>query len=255
MHERAAGHRDEPRGGVDPLHDPADVLGGLRHAVELQQRSRRAVDAVHVRPLPGHHALWHAGRAARVEHRDVLARARLSGLGGVGIEQLGVADRALEVRVVVSHLDEQAKLRQPVTHSPDAVCERAVEHEHLGVAVLEQVRELVIEVAVVDVHRNRAMLVGAVLRDEVLGAVVQVDGDLAIGTDACVADRGCESRSLVVPLPEGQPTIPLDERVDVWQLVGDDLPCGCDVDLHGASLLSLRESISRRPARARSTST
>ena len=57
-----------------------------------------------------------------------------------------------------------------------------MEHERLAVGVLEQVEQLVVKVAVVDVDRDVAPLEGGELRLGVLDAVVEVEPDLRVVT-------------------------------------------------------------------------
>ena len=58
-------------------------------------------------------------------------------------------------------------------------------HEHPDhVGVVEQVAQLVLDVAVVDVDRDGPELEGGEHRLEVLGAVGQVDADVVAGPDA-----------------------------------------------------------------------
>jgi len=87
----------------------------------------------------------------------------------------------------VVDLDEQSHVGQPVAHPGHAVTQRRMEHEHLCVAVVHEVHELVVEVPVVDVDRHGAMLERAVLRDEVLGTVEHVEGNLADFVDSAAS--------------------------------------------------------------------
>ena len=62
--------------------------------------------------------------------------------------------------------------------------ELAVEHDRLGVGVVEQVLQLVFDVPVVHVDRHRAQLVRREHRLDVLDAVHEVDGHVIAGADA-----------------------------------------------------------------------
>ena len=94
------------------------------------------------------------------------------------------------------------QLRQPVDDSRDAVAERGVEHERLGVGVVEQVPQLLVEVAVVDVDRHAADLERGVLGLEVLVAVVEVEADLRVRAEAGGDQRrGQAGRPIVVLAP------------------------------------------------------
>ena len=58
-----------------------------------------------------------------------------------------------------------------------------MEHERLGVGVVEEVPELLVEVPIVHVHRHAAHLERGVLRFEVLVAVVEEQPDLGVVTE------------------------------------------------------------------------
>ena len=76
----------------------------------------------------------------------------------MGGDELLVVDGATAEQIAgagVVDLDQQLQLRQPVDDTADPVGERGVEDERLGVGVVEQVPELLVEVAVVDVDRAR----------------------------------------------------------------------------------------------------
>ena len=92
------------------------------------------------------------------------------------------------------------QLREPVGDTGDAVAERRVEHERFGVGVVEQVPQLVVEVAVVDVDRDAAHLERAELRLEVLVAVVEVQPDLAVGSESGRDERRRHAGGAVVVL-------------------------------------------------------
>ena len=84
----------------------------------------------------------------------------------------------------------------------DSIAERRVEHQGLGVGVVEQVPQLVVEVAVVDVDRHAAHLERSVLRLEVLVAVVQVQPDLGVVARArppCTPRRGARHARRTAP--------------------------------------------------------
>jgi len=79
----------------------------------------------------------------------------------------------------VIHLYEQTDLGELVTHTSHALGQRSVEHEDLGVAVVQEVGEFIVQIPVVDVDRNGPVLERTVLGDQVLGTVMQVEGNLA----------------------------------------------------------------------------
>ena len=100
------------------------------------------------------------------------------------------ADRPVapsRVRVVVSgtsHGDERSEERQRRTDRAQLRRELLVKHDRAGVAVGEQVPQLVLDVAVVDVDRDRAQLERGQHRLEVLDRVVEVDRDVVARPDA-----------------------------------------------------------------------
>ena len=135
----------------------------LRPALRAASRRRagtvaRREHAAQVLVAP-HHALRHAGGAAGVEEVEVVARA---------FDARHRLVRGEEVLVARPRSPGAARRRRPAIHSlhvrravadlGDAVAEAAVEEQRLGVGVVEQVDELVLEVAVVHVDRDAAHL-------------------------------------------------------------------------------------------------
>ena len=107
-----------------------------------------------------------------------------------------------------------------VAHRGDPRRELRVVHEHDEIGVVEQVAQLGFDVAVVDVHRDRAQLVGREDRLDERVAVEPVDADVVARADAL---RRKVMREPVRPL--------LELRVRP-RLVGDDQrdPIGDGVD-------------------------
>ena len=85
-----------------------------------------------------------------------------------------------ESSAVVVDLDGVAQARHAVARGVDTVAQRAVVHEHLGVGVVDELHELVAEVAEVDVGRHRPQLRQREQQLHVLGAVVQEQRDLGV---------------------------------------------------------------------------
>ena len=73
-------------------------------------------------------------------------------------EELLVRDREVLARRAVVDLDPELHVRRLVADLGDLVAELAVEQQRLGVGVVEQVDELVLEVAVVHVDGDAAHL-------------------------------------------------------------------------------------------------
>ena len=119
-----------------------------------------------------------------------------------------------------------------------------MEDEDLCVAVVDEVRELVVEIPVVDVDRRRTVLAGAVLGDQVLRAVVEVEGDLCRRLDPGRLEGGGEACRGVVELEVADPAVALDQCVLLAQRIRHDLPRGREVDFHGTPCLEGSDSIS-----------
>ena len=115
----------------------------------------------------------------------------------------------------------------------DALGERRVEHECLGIGVVEEVPQLVVEVPVVDVDRHAANLECPVLRLEVLVPVVHVQPDLGVMTKTGRGVRGGESCGAVVVLGPCPDRGSVHHSGRLWNGVGDGLPDGGVVQLHG----------------------
>jgi len=80
-------------------------------------------------------------------------------------------------------LEHQTDVGQVVQHGIESV-DQLRRHDHGdGIGVVEEVVELGFRVAVVDVDRNSPDLEARERRLEVLGAVVEEEGDLVVGAD------------------------------------------------------------------------
>ena len=178
VHERAGRHqrhaaRARLEGGAHPIQTAVDVV--VAHTA-VDEPGEEVV-------LAPHDALGHPGRAAGVEHVEVVAAASPrrahpadGGLGGVlvGGGPVGAGPAAV--------VDPEPALhaRHTVEDALDALGERAVEHDRHRVGVVPEIRELVVAVAVVRVDRHEPDLHGAERGLDVLGAVVEVDRDLVL---------------------------------------------------------------------------
>ena len=122
------------------------------------------------------HSLGHAGRAARVDDVEVVRAALdLDAFGRRVVENL---------LVVVIDDDGGLERRDAVAHGIDPRRELGVVHEGLEIRVVEQIAQLVLDVAVVHVDGDGAQLVGRQHRFDVLRAVVHVAADVVAGADA-----------------------------------------------------------------------
>ena len=110
-----------------------------------------------------HHTLRHARGAAGVEDVEIVGRARAEtvAIGRRRRERLLVVDRAepvgLRVRGVVE-LDEMAELGDTGKHRSDVRAELRFEDQRDEIGIVEQVPQLVDDVAVVHVDGNRRAL-------------------------------------------------------------------------------------------------
>ena len=106
----------------------------------------------------------------------------------------------------------------------DALGEGAVVDEHLGVGVVEQVAQLVREVAVVHVHRHGAQLHRREGGLEELVAVVEVHRHLRAAADAVRRERRGQPRGALVEITIRNALLPVDERHLLREAVGDGFP-------------------------------
>ena len=91
---------------------------------------------------------------------------------------------ATSASAAVVHVDQVVEQRERVAHGPDAGRELAVVDDGLEVGVVEEVAQLVLDVAEVHVHRDGPDLVGGEHRLDPLDAVRAVDADVVAGLDA-----------------------------------------------------------------------
>ena len=221
-------------------HVRGDPLGQLRD----RRRRRRAEHGVaagteHVDEvvLAPHHALRHAGRPARVQQEEVVAAAgpgRRHPVGAAGDEGLVRRGPVGPVAGLVGDDVPTANLRQALADPVEQLGERGVEHDRLGVGVVEQVEDLLRPVAEVGVHRDGRDLEGGVHRLQVLRPVVQVLGDLGLLAEPGGEEVGGERVGPPVELPPRDDAVALhlagpvghpggDRLVDVGQVpVGRD---------------------------------
>jgi hypothetical protein len=197
------------------------ALGGQsRHLVlVLDALAGPEVDAAAERPphvlVPPHDSLRVAGRAARIEDVDVVVAAALEvALRGPGRQRRLVGDGALRQRRAAAVVDSQhvAQEGQPVPDGGDLGSELGLVDEHDGVAVVEQVHELVGHVPVVHVDGHRPQLVGGEHHFDVLEAVVRVDGDVVVPPHALGREVVGQAVGPCLELGEGHPAIAEDER-------------------------------------------
>ncbi len=173
-----------------------------------------------------HDALGHPGRATGVEQPQVVAAA-IDRRHRLGARQ-DVVERCRPLRtrmeLVGSHAHERAEPREAGADLRQAVGELDVEDHRVGVRVLQQVRQLGTQVPVVDVDRRGPHLERCEGRDEVLGPVVHVQGDLAVRAHTGPVQVRCESSGLLFELAPGGDHAAVDERRGVGNRRRDRLP-------------------------------
>ena len=175
-----------------------------------------------------HDALGHAGRAPRVEDVEVVGGPLLeAALGRRAGERLLVVDGRERVEVgggSVLHGDERAQQRQPAAHGFELRPELAVEHDRLGVGVVEQVPQLLLDVAVVHVDGDGSELESRQHPLEVLGAVIEIESDVIAGADALLGEMVGEAIRPLVGLGVGQAPVAADERLALGNRVDHPFP-------------------------------
>ena len=171
---------------ADVLHD---VVGVLDAGAAVVPAAHRREEDVLGAP---HHALRHAGRAARVEDVEVVGRAgeQAVAVGRRRRERVLVVDRVEpggHGAGAVVELHEVPQLRHAGQDRRDVRTELGLEDQRDEVGVVEEVAQLLDDVAVVHVDRHRAGLEAAEHRLDPLGPVERVDADVLAGQHADVA--------------------------------------------------------------------
>ena len=234
---------------------------GLEAAVDVVVAHAAVDQAGEEVVLAPHDALGHAGRAAGVEHVEVVAAAAPRRAhpadGGLGRVLVGRGPVGARARAVV---DPEPALHagHAIEDALDPLGERAVEDDGHGVGVVPQVAQLVVAVAVVGVDGDQADLDGGEGGLQVLGRVVEVDRHLVLlrrrrgraGTARCRRRRG-RTRS------HAHVAAALGDGDGVGLHVRHRLPDVCVVPVGHASLRSLDPPTSPhhpdRPTRPHST--
>ena len=167
---------------TDGLGEFNQLRQGFGHWSQQPGRPQRYLAQVLVRP---HHALGHAGGAAGVDEKLILAgagdiqRAAVA-FDGQGVDALGERRQAGLVAGLEPGVDHR-QTRTDLFHH--ATKFGRVDHR-LRVAVVENVADLVGGVAIVDVDVGQARLPPRRQGQQIFGAVAHVDGDLVAGPRA-----------------------------------------------------------------------
>ena len=227
--DRVADHRRVRRGRLGQV-----VLVGDRFTRrEVGAAEQHSVDVL----VAPHHALGEAGGAAGVEQVDVVLAARAEVALGRALLERGVElDAAVALVVVVAAvLDDQDGLdvRRLGQHVGDAVGVPALVHQRDHVGVLEQVLQLALDVAEVDVDQDGARLDDAEHRDDDLDAVAAVQADLVVLLDALVDEVVGEAVGLLLQLGVGQLFVARDQGNTVRHGVDGVLGKIGDIQGHG----------------------
>ena len=233
VHERRCRHGDRSLTSIPEL----DRRGGWpRRPVDVDAADQRPSvqgalgDAGHLI----HHAFRQPGRAAGVGEVHAARPRRAGDRRMAGDEVLVV--RAARVGIGVVHLDDPAQERQLRGDLPDSVGEGGVDDHDLGIGVVEQLAQLVVAVAVVDVDVDGVELDRGEEGLEVLAAVVQVEGDLGSVSDTGCLQRRGEAGGAIVELVPGAHTWPVDQGDLVPKGVRDRFPDRREVQFHIDSL-------------------
>ena len=224
---------------------PAGGVGGVFQRRDAQGRIGVVVAGGEQVLLAPHHPLGHAGGAAGVDEQLVVRRA--SPRRAIGVRRIGGGD-VLHIprpgRRRLADADPQFDGRQSLAQGLQLARELGVEHHDLGVGVVEQIGQLVVTVAIVDVERDHAGLVGGEGGGQVLGAVVQIAGDLGLAAGAGLDHGGSQGVGFAVKLSPRQNAITLDHGRPIGLFSRDELPdVGIAPDRHqcflgGAGLMA-----------------
>ena len=127
-----------------------------------------------------------------------------------------------------------AQQRQPVLHGRDAGRELGLVHHRHGVGVVEEVDELLLDVPVVDVDRDRPQLVGGEHRLDELDAVVRVDRDVVALADALGGQVVGQAVRPLLQLGVGLLALAADQRRPIGHRVDRVLDEVGEVEGHAA---------------------
>jgi hypothetical protein len=250
VHERAEAER--ARDGRALL-DAGGHVVEVSHRLDAEGRVAASADGRQVDVLvPPHHALGHAGRATGPQAVEVVGRA----LADVG-RRVGLAgQRLLVAGVGHQHL---AAAVEPGRGPAGPVLQVRLGDDDDQVGVVEQVGELLVDVAEVHVHRDGPQLVGRQRGLDVLVAVVEVTPDVVADADAEGGQRVGEPVGPGIELGEGEPELlalrrPHDQRGVVRHGAHHRLEDVGHVQTHRPPRVvvasSLRRPTDRRPGRA-----
>ncbi len=229
VHERA---RREAAGAAGECL-VADLFGRLDGPARKVATSEGAEEDVLVAP---HHPLRHSGGAAGVQHVMIVRRSdgEVAAAARDG-DRVLVVDRVEPGDVQAGAVfdgDEVRELGDEVLDRGELGRELAMEDHGLGVRIVEQIPELFLDVAVVDVHGHGADLERGEHALQVLDPVVQVERDVVARADAEIPEVVRQPVDPIVGLGVGEADVSLDQRFAVGNGVDDAFPEIGEVELH-----------------------
>ena len=218
VHREALGERV-----LGELLGPRDGVAPRRAALETREE--------HVL-LPPHDALGHPGRAARIDDVEVVAAA----LGEVARGRSG-RDRRLEVEAffgVPALPNDEPGLQGRQVHGGRLRHGQELRfgHKRDEIGVVEEIPQLMGDVAVVHVDGHRPQLERGQQGDHELHAIVEVQAHMRSRPDALGAQESGEPICPLVELPKGQPLSRSDQRVPLADHVNEALEKIREVELH-----------------------
>ncbi len=224
VHEGRRGEMHAVGAGIDDLARERARGGGVLGSGLADKGIGAVGEHVHEVLVAPHDTLRHARGAARVQEVEVVARPLDPRSGIVLREELLVRDREVAKGRAVVDLDPQLDARGAIADLLDLLAEVTVEQQRLGVGVVEEVGELVLEVPVVHVRGNGAQLERRIDALAVLVAVVEVRGDLRVLSEPGGRQRRRETRGPIVELAPGHAPVALHERDAFGEHVRDRFP-------------------------------
>ena len=144
--------------------------------------------------------------------------------------------------LAVTDMDPPTDLGEVRTDGVEPLGERVVEEHRLRVAVVDQVSELVLHIAVVDIARRGSELERGELRLEVLVAVVERARDVVACADTVGLECGGEPSGSIVELRPCACDVAMLGGEPITMVVGDDFPGGSQIDPHRGIFAQRRSS-------------
>lgn len=124
----------------------------------------------------------------------------------------------------LGHGDPELHLGKAVADRLEGRRKARVEHNDLGVGVVEEVDQLLAAIAVVGINRRKAGLEGGEVDLKVLRAIEEIGCDLGVGADPAGQEVGGEGVSPGVKPAPGNHPVALDQGGTARRLPGYGLP-------------------------------